>query len=325
MGRIWWCAQPVISRRCPIYDTSDREVVRAAEGCGRAVVYTALLITPPAGGDVQEITVFAQGAINAILRDPCVDCLTSSDGAIDFWFRSAVPGRYRPNRQATGLLLSVTTFSVRTVPLLYGSVIVSSKKSSEGRLLGGLTTQDRRRLRDPGRLGRMWLHRRFHHAPATGHRPLAINTTSSAKRYGEIRARPTFSRQGQAERHQVSYPEIVDVSRLVSDSDDFMRSTGLPGGVTNLWPLPLPVRRGGKRKCGRCRASQGSCPVKPQIVRSKSNESHTSAAYLSFSLPVLMAVTVGYFFCAGRSHECSSITCPQTHNDPDNGHCHRDR
>lgn len=160
MGHILWCAQPVISRRCPIYDTSDREVVRAAEGCGRAVVYTALLITP--AGDVQEITVFAESAINAILRDPCVDCLTSSDGAIDFWFRSAVPGRYRPNRQATGLLLSVTTFSVRTVPLLYGSVIVSSK-SSEGRLLG-LTTQDRRRLRDPGRLGRMWLHRRFHHA-----------------------------------------------------------------------------------------------------------------------------------------------------------------
>lgn len=123
-------------------------------------MYTALLITP--AGDVQEITVFAESAINAILRDPCVDCLISSDGAIDFWFRSAVPGRYRPNRQATGLLLSVTTFSVRTVPLLYGSVIVSSK-SSEGRLLG-LTTQDRRRLRDPGRLGRMWLHRRFHHA-----------------------------------------------------------------------------------------------------------------------------------------------------------------
>ncbi len=104
MGRILWCAQPVISRRCPIYDTSDREVVPIAERCGRgAVVYTALLITP-AGGDVQEISVFTQSAINAILRDPSVDCLTSSDGGvIDFWFRSAVPGRYRPNRQATGL------------------------------------------------------------------------------------------------------------------------------------------------------------------------------------------------------------------------------
>ena len=70
-------------------------------------MYTALLITP--AGDVQEISVFTQSAINAILRDPSVDCLTSSDGVIDFWFRSAVPGRYRPNRQATGLLLSVTT------------------------------------------------------------------------------------------------------------------------------------------------------------------------------------------------------------------------
>ena len=103
-------------------------------------VYTALLITP--AGDVQEITVYSPSAINAILRDSCVDCLTSNDGVIDFWFRSAVAGRYRPNQQATGLLLSVTTFSVRTVPLLYGSVVVCSK-SSDGRLLG-LTTQDRR-------------------------------------------------------------------------------------------------------------------------------------------------------------------------------------
>lgn len=123
-------------------------------------VYTALLITP--AGDVQEITVYSPSAINAILRDSCVDCLTSNDGVIDFWFRSAVAGRYRPNQQATGLLLSVTTFSVRTVPLLYGSVVVCSK-SSDGRLLG-LTTQDRRGLRDPGRLRRMWLHRRFRHA-----------------------------------------------------------------------------------------------------------------------------------------------------------------
>ncbi|WP_431235939.1 hypothetical protein ACQ856_28710 (plasmid) [Mycolicibacterium psychrotolerans] len=136
-------------------------------------MYTALLITP--AGDVQEITVYSPSAINAILRDSCVDCLTSNDGVIDFWFRSAVAGRYRPNQQATGLLLSVTTFSVRTVPLLYGSIVVCSK-SSDGRLLG-LTTQDRRRLRDPGGFGGCGC-TGGSATPAAGRR-LSIDTTSS--------------------------------------------------------------------------------------------------------------------------------------------------
>jgi hypothetical protein len=105
-------------------------------------MYSALLVPP--GGDVREITVYSPDAIAAILRDPHVDCLASDDGLIDFWFRLSIPTRYRPNRQATEFLLVNSSFTAKTVPLLYGSVIICSR-NVEGRLMG-LTAEDHQQL-----------------------------------------------------------------------------------------------------------------------------------------------------------------------------------
>ncbi|SBS79603.1 hypothetical protein MHPYR_820009 [uncultured Mycobacterium sp.] len=49
MGRMWWCAQPVISRRCPIYDTSDREVVPVAEGLWKGCCVHGIVDYPSRG------------------------------------------------------------------------------------------------------------------------------------------------------------------------------------------------------------------------------------------------------------------------------------
>lgn len=122
-------------------------------------MYSALLIS--ASGDMQELTVYSVDAVAAVVGDRWVDCLTSSDGMLDFWFGSATSARGGPNRRATGLLVTTSGFSARTVPLLYGSVLVCSR-SSEGRLLG-LTGEHRERLRPPGWLSRWWLRRRFAH------------------------------------------------------------------------------------------------------------------------------------------------------------------
>lgn len=122
-------------------------------------MYSALLIS--AAGDMQELTVYSVDAVAAIVGDRWVDCLTSSDGVLDFWFGSVTSVRGGPNWRATGLLLTASGFSARTVPLLYGTVLVCSR-STEGQLLG-LTGQHREQLRPPGWLSRWWVRRRFAH------------------------------------------------------------------------------------------------------------------------------------------------------------------
>ncbi len=123
-------------------------------------MYSALLVT--AAGDIQELTVYSMDAVADIVGDRWVDCLTSSDGMLDFWFgSSAASPQGAPNRRATGLLVTTTVFSAGTAPLLYGSVLVCSR-SSEGRLLG-LTSEYREQLHPPGWLSRWWLRRRFAH------------------------------------------------------------------------------------------------------------------------------------------------------------------
>jgi hypothetical protein len=117
---------------------------------GRTEMYSALLVPP--GGDVREVTMYSPDAIAAILRDPHVDCLTSDDGLIDFWFRPSIPTRYRPNPHATEFLLVNSSFTAKTVPLLYGSVIICSR-SAEGRLMG-LTALDHQQLHSSSRLAR---------------------------------------------------------------------------------------------------------------------------------------------------------------------------
>ncbi|MEM6110562.1 hypothetical protein AAHS21_30740 [Mycobacterium sp. 050272] len=80
-------------------------------------MYSALLVT--AAGDIQELTVYSMDAVADIVGDRWVDCLTSSDGMLDFWFgSSAASPQGAPNRRATGLLVTTTVFSAGTAPLL---------------------------------------------------------------------------------------------------------------------------------------------------------------------------------------------------------------
>jgi hypothetical protein len=124
---------------------------------------------------------YSPDAIAAILRDPHVDCLTSDDGLIDFWFRPSIPTRYLPNRQATEFLLVNSSFTARTVPLLYGSVIICSR-SVEGRLMG-LTALDHQQLQSSSRLARRRLQWRFARAQRRGYPTIAGTPTQKNSRF----------------------------------------------------------------------------------------------------------------------------------------------
>jgi hypothetical protein len=132
------CSQSLTGKKCPMY--------------------SAVLIFP--SGVLKTITVYSPQSISAILCDPHVDCLTSADGLVDFWFGLSST-EHRPNRQATEFLLRNSGFTARTVPLLRGSVIVCSR-TVEGRVMG-LTATDLERLRCcswPSRLGLAWRFKR---------------------------------------------------------------------------------------------------------------------------------------------------------------------
>lgn len=123
--------------------------------------------------------VFTPDAIAAILRDPHVDCLSSDDGRIDFWFRSAIPTRYRPNRQATEFLLVNSGFTATTVPLLYGSVIICSR-TIEGRLMD-LTAEDHPQLRCCSWPARHRLQWRFARARRHAHPTISTPTQNNCR------------------------------------------------------------------------------------------------------------------------------------------------
>jgi hypothetical protein len=128
-------------------------------------VASALLVTPD--GRLEEITVYSVDAIAAILAGSQVDCLSSDDGLIDFWFRTAMSIRRAPNRRATEFLLSAGGFTSTTVPLVYGGVVVCSH-DPEGRLWS-LTEADRGQLRLCSWPSRWWLGRRFASARRRAH------------------------------------------------------------------------------------------------------------------------------------------------------------
>jgi hypothetical protein len=130
------------------------------------------LVTPD--GRLEQITVYSVDAIAAILACSHVDCLSSADGWIDFWFRTAMPTTCGPNRRATEFLLSAGGFTSATVPLVHGDVIVCSH-DPEGRLCG-LTETDRSQLRPCSRPSRWRLGRRF--ASARRRAQSAVSDTS---------------------------------------------------------------------------------------------------------------------------------------------------
>jgi hypothetical protein len=113
--------------------------------------------------------VYSVDAIAAILAGSQVDCLSSDDGLIDFWFHTALPTTCGPNRQATEFLLGTGGFTPATVPLVYGGVIICSH-DVEGRLMG-LTAADRRQLRPCSWPSRWRLQRRFTRARRRAHSP----------------------------------------------------------------------------------------------------------------------------------------------------------
>jgi hypothetical protein len=127
---------------------------------------SALLVTP--AGVVREVVVYSVDAIAEILADPQVDCLSSDDGLIDFWFHPAMPNICRPNRPATEFLLGNSQFTATTVPLLYGGVIICSR-DVEGWLMG-LTPQDRHQLQPCSWPSRWRVQRRFARARQRAHR-----------------------------------------------------------------------------------------------------------------------------------------------------------
>jgi hypothetical protein len=85
--------------------------------------------------------VYSVDAIAKILAGSQVDCLSSDDGLIDFWFHPAMPNICEPNRPATEFLLGNSQFTATTVPLLYGGVIICSRRRGpvDGSAPGGPT------------------------------------------------------------------------------------------------------------------------------------------------------------------------------------------
>lgn len=80
----------------------------------------------------QELYVADVGAMGDIAElcrsDGRVEALTGDGGELLFWFSVVDQGRPgRVNRRATELLLAVSSFTGRTVPLLCGDVVVTGR------------------------------------------------------------------------------------------------------------------------------------------------------------------------------------------------------
>lgn len=109
---------------------------------------TVLYINPK--GVVYETRAFSNADIAELVSDYGLESLSSGDRQFDFWFTPAARRcQRRINRSATGLLLSVTEFSARNVPLLQGGVVVATHDADGD--LDGLSWEQLDRL---GRLSR---------------------------------------------------------------------------------------------------------------------------------------------------------------------------
>jgi hypothetical protein len=89
---------------------------------------TILYFSPD--GVVYETSAYSNADIVGLVHDYGLECLTSDDRQFDFWFTPTTRRcRRRINRSATEMLLATTRFTAKTVPLLYGAVVVATHDS----------------------------------------------------------------------------------------------------------------------------------------------------------------------------------------------------
>ena len=89
---------------------------------------TILYFSPD--GVVYETRAYSNADIVALVHDYGLESLTSADRQFDFWFTPSTRRcRRQINRNATEMLLATTQFTAKTVPLLYGVVVVATHDS----------------------------------------------------------------------------------------------------------------------------------------------------------------------------------------------------
>jgi hypothetical protein len=89
-----------------------------------------------ANGVVYETRAYSKADIDQLVQSQGLQCLTSADRQFDFWFSPSTRGcQRRTNTIATELLLTTTSFTAKTVPLLRGCVVVATH-DADGHLDG---------------------------------------------------------------------------------------------------------------------------------------------------------------------------------------------
>jgi hypothetical protein len=89
---------------------------------------TILYFSPE--GVVYETRAYGNADIVGLVHDYGLESLTSDDRQFDFWFTPTTRRSSRKlNRSATEMLLATTRFTAKTVPLLYGAVVVATHDS----------------------------------------------------------------------------------------------------------------------------------------------------------------------------------------------------
>lgn len=80
-------------------------------------------------GIATRVHISSVADIADLIGSPHIEALSSTDdiaGGVDFWFSPSMHRGQRLNGLATELFLKATGFSARTVPFLYGPVILTS-------------------------------------------------------------------------------------------------------------------------------------------------------------------------------------------------------
>ncbi|WP_292991409.1 hypothetical protein [Mycobacterium sp.] len=89
---------------------------------------TILYFSPE--GAVYETRAYSNADIVALVHDYGLESLSSADRQFDYWFTPSTRRcRRKINRSATEMLLATTDFTAKTVPLLYGAVVVATHDS----------------------------------------------------------------------------------------------------------------------------------------------------------------------------------------------------
>jgi hypothetical protein len=89
---------------------------------------TILYFSP--AGVVYQTSAYSNADIVELVHDYGLESLTSEDRQFDFWFAPSTRRcRRTVNRGATEMLLATTQFTAKTVPLLYGAVVVATHDS----------------------------------------------------------------------------------------------------------------------------------------------------------------------------------------------------